>query len=416
VDPEKRRRWIVKIGWRIAAVAFILGCVAAPDGRQRVWVAVATAWFVSVNLLAKRISVRYVWVFFLFGNIALLLLLSLFTPLDSFLGTVLLAAIAHLAMVISDNPRPASATIAAVVLLVFLIPIIRDHVGLKTGSESGGVLLIALAGTYYLVQRARHHNAGNVEQAIHELTSFKGYSAEQIRHLWAVSNQELAKKWQEARLDESDAERMAAWYRANSELYLFAISAYNLEYKRIRSTLNILNLARGRCLDYGAGNGEVLLELAARQHRVAYYDVDGETMRFAMYRAQQRGLNLHFFHSKVELGRAAASEGFDTIFALDVLEHIPDLQGELKYLASLLNPGGLFVFDVPAGATKNHPMHLNHEVDVVGFLRGQGLKDERGLWGKLPFRKEEKYFFRAGADRYQPTFATDHSNRMLNPH
>jgi 2-polyprenyl-3-methyl-5-hydroxy-6-metoxy-1,4-benzoquinol methylase len=156
----------------------------------------------------------------------------------------------------------------------------------------------------------------------------------------------------------------------------------------------MLRRAHGSCLDHGAGNGELLLEVA-RTDRAVYYDVEGETMRFARARAHQRNLPIEFFHAKEDLAAAGKKRGFDTIFSLDVLEHLPDLPGELDFLAALLNPGGLLVFDVPAGATKSHPMHLNHDLDVVSYMRARGMTDERNLWQRLPFRKEEKYFFRA---------------------
>src|SRR5205085_6667966 len=135
----------------------------------------------------------------------------------------------------------------------------------------------------------------------------------------------------------------------------FAISAYNLDYKRIRSNLGVLQFAHGRCLDYGAGNGELILELARRGHPAAYFDVDGITMQFARSRAGQRGLRVQFFCAKPDLGAAAGrsahgngdvqlnssiaqypnnSIAFDTIFSFDVLEHLPDLAGELTFLAS----------------------------------------------------------------------------------
>jgi 2-polyprenyl-3-methyl-5-hydroxy-6-metoxy-1,4-benzoquinol methylase len=228
-----------------------------------------------------------------------------------------------------------------------------------------------------------------------ELIEFTGYPAERIRELWATSNQQLAANWQAAKPSEDNPEQMAEWYRQNSELYLFAISAYNLEYKRIRSNMKVLRLARGATLDYGAGNGEILLELARRGHRVAYYDVEGVTMRFARHRAERQGLAIDFFTSKEALAASARERGFDTVFSFDVLEHLPDLPGELTFLSSLLNPGGLFVFDVPAGSTRAHPMHLNHDLEVLPYMRGKGLKDERGWLLRLPFRKEEKFVFRA---------------------
>src|SRR5258708_11745159 len=125
----------------------------------------------------------------------------------------------------------------------------------------------------WLVYRAQKHSARNVSIAIADLKGFAGYSEEKVRQLWLTSNQQLAANWEKAHLAEDEAERMTEWYRENSELYLFAISAYNLEFKRIRSNLGVLKYARGACLDYGAGNGELLLELARTGHEITHYDL-----------------------------------------------------------------------------------------------------------------------------------------------
>src|SRR5262249_36383683 len=257
------------------------------------------------------------------------------------------------------------------------------------------LFLVVVVATSLLVARTQRHNAKVVAAAMRELQDFTGYSPERIRRLWSTSNQELAKSWESASLDESDSDRLAQWYRENSQLYLFAISAYNLEYKRIRSNLNVLRFAKGATLDYGAGNGEILLELARRGQRAAYYDVPGETMRFARHRAEAEGLQIDFFHSKDALRTAAFENRFDTVFAFDVLEHLPDLPGELTFLSSLLNQDGLFLFDVPAGSTRSHPMHLNHKLNVRAHMQALGLRQERHLLQKLSFRKEENFFFRA---------------------
>jgi 2-polyprenyl-3-methyl-5-hydroxy-6-metoxy-1,4-benzoquinol methylase len=257
-----------------------------------------------------------------------------------------------------------------------------------------GLVLVTGRATAWLVARARAQNARNVAAAVAELEDFTGYTADRIRHLWAVSNQELAQNWQRAAIAADDREKLAEWYRENSELYLFAISAYNLEYKRIRSNMNVLKLARGASLDYGAGNGEIILELARRGHSATYYDVDGVTMRFARRRAEQQKIAVEFLCRKEDLLASARKRSFDTIFSFDVLEHLPDLPGELDFLSSLLGPGGLLVFDVPAGSTKAHPMHLNHSLDVFSHMQAKGFIDERGMALRLPFKKEEKYVYR----------------------
>ena len=398
VDPRKRSRWTVKIRWRIMAAALIIGGLLASNARERAWGGIAIVWLVALNLFGRRVPKRSVPLYFCVGDIALLAALLFVVRMDLLLATLLLAAAAHLAIVVADRPAVYwVGSVSGVSVLLTFLAAWRQNASMVFAVALAGLLLVASLATAYLVHRAEKRNAENVKASIHELNAFTSYPAERILRLWAISNQELAKNWQQAQLAENDQERLKEWYRENSELYLFALSGYNLEYKRIRSNLNMLKRARGACLDYGAGNGEILLE-AAKTGRACYYDVEGETMRFARERARQRNLAIQFTSTKAELSTAAQIDSFDTIFSLDVLEHLPDLPGELDFLASLLKPGGLLVFDVPAGATKSHPMHLNHSLDVVAFMRARGFNDERSLWQKLPFKKEEKYFFRAPKD------------------
>ncbi|HEY2114537.1 MAG TPA: class I SAM-dependent methyltransferase, partial [Candidatus Angelobacter sp.] len=398
VDPAKRSRWAVKIRWRIIAAALIICVFLASNMHEKALAAAAIVWLIALNLFGRKVPRRFVPLYFWLGETTLLAALLLIVRINPLLATLLLAAAAHLAITVADRAALYWAgLVGGVGLMLVVVAPWQQHVDTTFAIALACVLLVALLATAYLVHRADARNGENVKASIQELNAFTGYSAERILHLWAVSNQQLAKNWQLAAIAPDDRDRLKEWYRQNSELYLFALSGYNLEYKRIRSNLNMLRRAQGSCLDYGAGNGELLLEVA-RTDRAVYYDVEGETMRFARERARQRNLGIEFFHAKEELAAAGKKQGFDTIFSLDVLEHLPDLPGELNFLAALLNPGGLLVFDVPAGATKSHPMHLNHDLNVVAYMRARGMKDERTLWQKLPFRKEEKYFFRSPSD------------------
>ncbi|HKV91353.1 MAG TPA: class I SAM-dependent methyltransferase [Candidatus Angelobacter sp.] len=399
VTPEKKRLWEIKLRWRIMGAALVLGMALTPGNRGRIFTLFAVAWLAAANWLAhKKIPAKFLPAFFWITDLVLLFLSLIDADAGTAGGTtaimlLLLAASAHLAIVRKQDHhlRWAAITFVSGLLIVSFAIGSFGKGGLIAGALP---LVVAIAGTVWLVRRARAQNAKNVDASLQELIDFTGYSAEQVRHLWATSNQQLAENWQHAKPVEDNPEQMAEWYRQNSELYLFAISAYNLEYKRIRSNMKVLRLARGATLDYGAGNGEVLLEIARRGQRAAYYDVEGVTMRFAQQRAARQGLAIDFFHAKDALAAAAGQQGFDTVFSFDVLEHLPDLPGELTFLSSLLRPGGVFVFDVPAGSTKAHPMHLNHNLDVLAFMHSQALVDERGVMLRLPFRKEEKYVFR----------------------
>ncbi|HET9836978.1 MAG TPA: class I SAM-dependent methyltransferase [Candidatus Angelobacter sp.] len=395
VTPEKKRRWEIKLRWRIVAAVLVLGLALSSTTHGRLLTLLAAGWLSGANWLArKKVSAQFVPALFWFTDLALLFL----SLIESGAGTasillLLLATSAHLAIVRPDKHHAGWGILAFFSGLV-VVAFATSPAG--SGSLVAGtlLLLVAIAGSCWLVRRAKIQNASNAADAIEDLIEFTGYTALRVHELWATSNQQLAANWETAKPTEDNPEQMAEWYRQNSELYLFAISAYNLEYKRIRSNLKVLRLARGATLDYGAGNGEILLELARRGHRAAYYDVDGVTMRFARHRAERQGLAIDFFTTKEALAASTREHGFDTVFSFDVLEHLPDLPGELTFLSSLLAPGGVFVFDVPAGSTKAHPMHLNHNLNVLSYMGAKGLRDERGLTLRLPFRKEEKFVFR----------------------
>jgi SAM-dependent methyltransferase len=382
VDATKAAKWTLKIRWRIIGAVLIIGFVLAPTSTGRFAVLGAAVAMLAVLLLARKLPTRYLAAFFWFTDLAIIVSLARFSGMSALLAAVAVAASAHLAIVGSASRVPWSAIVGITAVAAAWIS------GVPLGSwPQMSLLAIAIVATAFLVWRASAHHARSVSIALDELCAFSGHPPEKVRELWRDSNRILAENWKAAQLNEDDHAAVKEWYRQNSGLYLYAISGHNLEYKKILSNLRMLRMGRGACLDYGAGNGEVVLELAARGHRATYFDVDGETLRFARWRAQQRSLPIAFTTTKDEL-----SPGLDTIFSFDVLEHVPDLPGELTFLSSLLAPGGTFLCDVPAGATKNHPMHLNHHLDVADFLRTKGLRDQRTLWQRLTSR--EKYIFR----------------------
>lgn len=394
VVPDKRERWQIKIRWRIIAALLILGLSFGETSSARILVLIAAVWLVLCNVVIKKLApFPYRNACFWVADLALIALMSQFSGI---LFAVLFLAISnHLAIVTAEKIRPPAVVFIAIqVILVFFLGA-GSYRGESYGLWYASLVVAAPLLTAWLVRAAEKQNAKNLAAAMAELVDFTGYAPQRILRLWETSNQQLAKNWECAAIPQDDRERMAEWYRQNSELYLFAISAYNLEYKRIKSNLKVIRFARGSCLDYGAGNGEILLELARRGHPVTYFDVEGVTMKFAQKRAQQHGLAMEIVRSKDELKAAAQKRGFDTIFSFDVLEHLPDLPGELTFLSSLLAPNGILVFDVPAGSTQAHPMHLNHSLNVLDFLSAKGLKDRRSFSLRMPFRKEEKYVFEA---------------------
>ena len=401
VNLTKRSRWQIKIRWRLIAAALIASLLLAHNFKEDMTVLAVSAAFAGFNFMAKAVvPPRYSSAYFWFADYALLAMLSLALQIHFLVVMALLLAVAHLAIVSCEERTWLWSCVVTIFGLLFLFAALFRLASKEEGlawadfTICASLLLITTTLTAALVARAQRQNTKNIVAATNELKEFTGYSAEKIRELWATSNEQLAKNWKDAHLNENDREKMTAWYRENSKLYMFAISGYNLEYKRIRDSIKMLRFGRGACLDYGAGNGEIILELARRGHPAIYFDVDGASMRFARQRAERQKLTVEFFHSKEDLAASAQKRGLDTIFSFDVLEHLPDLAGELKFLASLLNPGGRMAFDVPAGSTKSHPMHLNHHLDIHAHMKSIGMDEERGAWQWILFRKQEKYVFR----------------------
>lgn len=399
VNPNKTRGWEIKIRWRVIAALLLMGLLLAGSIRGVIELLAAVAWLAGANFLAQAaVPSKWFPAYYWATDLILLVVFLLVAQFNLLLGVAMVAAAAHLSIVICKRHTFRWAAVVSSLggLLILFAASVRGA-NPRFSAMGLGLLLLSSLGTASLVHRAQGRNNENTATAMRDLMDFTGYSGERIRQLWETSNGELAKNWQAAGIPENDGEQMAFWYRENSELYLFAIDGYNLDYKRIRSNLCVLEFARGSCLDYGAGNGELVLELARRGHAATYFDVEGCTMQFAHRRAQTGRLAIEFFHSKDALATAMKNRGFETIYCFDVLEHLPDLPGELDFLTSLLCPGGLLIFDVPAGSTKSHPMHLNHTLDVRAYLAAKGLEEQRTLVQQLLLVKQEKFIFRAPA-------------------
>ena len=390
VNPEKRPRWEIKIRWRIVAAVLIIGMAAAHSNQTRIIVIAAAAWLALMNLIAAKM-IPWKYFGFYFWVTDLVLLAALFPHLGFICWIILSGSATHLLILVFD--RGALVAGGAIAVFAYRLTFSFSNEPYSLRYSAAALFVVVSLSTLLLLMRSRWRHLKNVVSALRELMEFTGYTKEHVQQLWSTSNQELAKNWEAAAIPENDSERMTQWYRDNSELYMFAISAYNLEYKRIISNIKVLRYAKGACLDYGAGNGELVLDMARNGHPAAYYDVDGVSKRFAQYRAAQQKLDVKFASSKEELEKIVHGRGLDTIFSFDVLEHLPDLAGELSFLSSLLNPGGLFMFDLPAGSTKAHPMHLNHNLDFHAHLRSLGMEEKRSALQKLPFWKQEKYIF-----------------------
>jgi 2-polyprenyl-3-methyl-5-hydroxy-6-metoxy-1,4-benzoquinol methylase len=400
IEEDKKYSWLVRIRFVIAGIVFLLGWAWAGSLQQVGMAEGSAVWIAGTTWLARSRVRRHPYrrtrlpLFFFSTDMAMILVLAHFWVPWMWIAAFTAVA-SHLALAVGSEEGwfEAGIVIAGQVLLVYVA---RElHWGWKSALIAQAMVLAASLGTAGLVSLARERNRVNVEAALRNLAGFTGFSEAEVRQRWQTSNQTLAENWKRAAPPADDQQALATWYRENSIHYLFASSGFNLRYKQMVFNLDLLLLARGRCLDYGAGAGDLALELARRGHDTVYYDVEGKTMEFSRWRAAQEGLNLAFVSSKEQLrGRGG---GFDTIISVDVLEHMPDLPGELDFLCSLLNPGGTIVFNVPAGKTETHPMHLVHRLDVKDYMARRGFVDRKSLrlrwFSSESFRRSAVYVY-----------------------
>jgi 2-polyprenyl-3-methyl-5-hydroxy-6-metoxy-1,4-benzoquinol methylase len=384
-DAEKKYRWYIKIRWPVCAAAFGLGLLNLRTKTDVYVFAAFVAWLALVAATAGKLGKsgvkQHVSVVCFAADIVLLAILGVYGVSLPIIGA--LAAVTVMLELIPTGGSiqwlNESAILAGLVLLI--TNIVNRHGGAKDYLYSVGLYLSAVGFFYVQLKVARLRYENNWRNAVQALSSFSGRTVEEVSRLIRTGDDILAEKWKEAGLEQSDKEGLRQWYRNVSFYYLFALSGFHQLYKHIAFSIDVLKMANGKCLDYGAGMGDLALEFARRGHVTTYFDVDGHSKAYAEWHAEQSGIKLKFTTTREQLVDDVVKSGrFKTIVSLDVLEHLPDIENELGFLISLLEPGGKIIFSIPFGSTDAHPMHLDHDLDVLGFLASHGLRDKKSAW------------------------------------
>jgi 2-polyprenyl-6-hydroxyphenyl methylase / 3-demethylubiquinone-9 3-methyltransferase len=125
-----------------------------------------------------------------------------------------------------------------------------------------------------------------------------------------------------------------------------------------------------RVLDVGCGGGILAETLVAEGATVTGIDPSEKSLAAAREHARHSGLSIDYRHGTAEALSGAGLEGtFDLVFAVDVLEHVDDLERTLGGIASVLAPGGGLGF-------------LTHNRTIAGFL--QVVWDEEYVEHTMP--------------------------------
>lgn len=112
-----------------------------------------------------------------------------------------------------------------------------------------------------------------------------------------------------------------------------------------------------RALDVGCGGGILAEALAAEGAVVTGIDPSEQSLVEAREHARRSGLAIDYRLATAEdLASGNFTEPFDLVFAVDVLEHVEELDRTVAAIAAVLAPGGGFAF-------------LTHNRTIAGFLQ-----------------------------------------------
>ena len=109
--------------------------------------------------------------------------------------------------------------------------------------------------------------------------------------------------------------------------------------KGLAGTASLEPLAGLRLLDVGCGGGLMAEPLCRLGATVVAIDAAAANVRAALHHAGQQGLAIDYRHATAE-SLAEAGERFDAVLALEIVEHVADLDAFAAALSALVKPDG----------------------------------------------------------------------------
>ena len=160
-------------------------------------------------------------------------------------------------------------------------------------------------------------------------------------------------------VDPAEVERFAAlaerwWDRHGAFRALHALNPVRIAYVRDAlvagtkrdaggdGTAALKPLAGLRVLDVGCGGGLMAEPLCRLGADVVAIDAAEANVSAARHHAEEQGLAIDYRHATAE-ALAADGERFDAVVALEIVEHVADLDVFAAACAALVKPGGSFV-------------------------------------------------------------------------
>ncbi|MBI3963278.1 MAG: class I SAM-dependent methyltransferase [Deinococcus sp.] len=136
--------------------------------------------------------------------------------------------------------------------------------------------------------------------------------------------------------------RVVAHYNHRARVYDRNLFTRFIGRAELQALLQLLPPA-DQALDYGCGSGRVALALAQRGYQVTAYDPAERMLALAREKARRAGLAMQFVPQRALL----ASQRFQLVTCVGVLDYYPSAAPLLRELAGLTVPGGYLLISAP---------------------------------------------------------------------
>jgi len=164
-------------------------------------------------------------------------------------------------------------------------------------------------------------------------------------------------------------EEIKSFYKENP-FYVFNLIFWHATKEQRELRLEFIGLARGKVLDYGGAVGDMCMKSADKKLETDYADLPGRTYNYAKWLFSKNGYNIPM----IDLSKDKISKKYDTIFCIDVIEHVVNPKELLRDLAGYLeNNGQLIITNLKPVISKEAPMHLELKFDPEKYLESLGM-------------------------------------------
>lgn len=227
----------------------------------------------------------------------------------------------------------------------------------------------------YITQKdAKKNNL--YDEIVREISQYTGEPAEIIKQKHK-SGPETEKNFLIFRKQKELSDSAVENFYKNCNYYIYELPLWNAERNRPRYLylicLPYLKRSRYRkVLDFGAGAGDLCIELAKNNLDVTYCDIGEKLYNFAKWRFEKKNLSIKMIEGIDNIG----TEVYDCIFSFDAFEHIKDLPAMLKKLVDYIKPGGSLIF---SGAFSGGTLHLEENEKYDEFRQLDTLMQNIGL-------------------------------------